>query len=160
MCEDPVEEKWIDVIGLDGRYQISSLGRVKSVARRVKTWNAFKSIPEIILKLRLRNGYLAWKNKNVHRMVAIAFLEKPDGSDYVNHKNGNRLDNRVSNLEWCTPEQNSRHAWLTGLCDEETRRKMSLAAKKRTGKRNTFYGKKHSEESKHKMSQAKMRLSK
>lgn len=47
--------------------------------------------------------------KNIHRLVANAFLEKVDGKDYINHINGNKLDNRVENLEWCTPQENTEH---------------------------------------------------
>lgn len=51
----------------------------------------------------------------VHRLVAFAYLDKPDGKDYVNHKDGNKLNNDVSNLEWCTIKENNDHARRTGL---------------------------------------------
>lgn len=50
----------------------------------------------------------------VHRIVALTFLHKPHGKDYVNHKNSNRIDNRVENLEWCTPKENVHHAIRNG----------------------------------------------
>lgn len=150
-------EIWKDIPGYEGRYQASSLGRIKSLSRTVKTWNGHKSIPECVLKLRKRNGYLAWKNKSVHRLIALTFLTKPEHKDFVNHKNGSREDNRADNLEWVTLEENARHAWATGLCNHETREKMSLAARMRTGIRNTFFGKKHSSEAKTKMSLTKMK---
>ena len=51
----------------------------------------------------------------VHRLVAAAFHGEPHEGQRVNHKNGNKMDNRPDNLEWCTPGENLRHAWATGL---------------------------------------------
>lgn len=55
------------------------------------------------------------KRMRVHRMVALTFIPNPDNKPYVNHKNGNRSDNRVDNLEWVTPSENIQHAVKTGL---------------------------------------------
>lgn len=49
------------------------------------------------------------KDKYIHRLVAEAFIDKPLNKDYVNHKNCNRLDNRVDNLEWCTAKENTKY---------------------------------------------------
>ena len=54
-------------------------------------------------------------NKTIHRLVAYAFLPKEEGKDFVNHKDGNKHNNCVDNLEWCTNEYNHEHATKTGL---------------------------------------------
>lgn len=111
-------EIWNDIKGYVGSYQVSNLGRVKSLER--KRWNRFQFIPvpEKILKPQegeyLRVA-LSGKLFSVHRLVCDAFIEKIDGKIFVNHKNGNKYDNRVENLEWCTKSENSIHSFQIGL---------------------------------------------
>jgi hypothetical protein len=113
-------EVWKDIDGWQGLYQVSNIGRIKSLERRL-----LKRIkPESILKPRLNhNGYLRilfrtkkhYKNEFVHRLVANTFLLKYSEKLQVNHINGIKTDNNVSNLEWCTPSENRIHAYKTGL---------------------------------------------
>lgn len=132
-----MRERWLPVVGHERTHKISNLGRVKSLSRKVPTWNAYKALPEIIMKQWDNNGYQRCRLGNVHRLVAEAFLA-PSDKPHVNHIDGNKRNNRVENLEWCTPSENIQHAWATGLCNDETRRRMSAKAKaqNRVGRRN------------------------
>lgn len=110
-------EKWKDIAGYEGLYQVSNLGRIKSLSNRSNHKN------EIIMKEHIVTGYSQvvltkngkGKNFKVHRLVAFAFIRNPYEFPEVNHINGNKQDNRVSNLEWVTTSQNVNHAFATGL---------------------------------------------
>jgi hypothetical protein len=119
------KEIWKDIKGFEGLYQVSSFGRVKSLTRKVKSGNnALKPIPEVILKFKInKDGYCVIRpskdgkhyDKFVHRVVAEAFILNPENKPHVNHKWGNKKDNRAVALEWNTQSENELHAFRTGL---------------------------------------------
>lgn len=113
-------EVWKDVEGYEGIYQVSNMGRVKSLKRNVlKSDGKIQPIPERILKgKRDKDGYIEVKLTNfnfikyirVHRLVLITFLGYDSHKSQVNHKNGVKDDNRLENLEWCTQVENTLHS--------------------------------------------------
>lgn len=108
-------EEWRDITGYEGMYQVSNLGHVRSLDRVVNSRPGLKqSLCGKALKINNCAGYSVvglhkngiTKNKLVHRLVAIAFLTKPFGKNYINHKDYDPSNNRVDNLEWCTQAEN------------------------------------------------------
>lgn len=116
-------EEWKDVIGFEGAYQVSNLGRVRSLDRTVEYINhgtptkmkIFGRIlkltpdPEGYLQVGLKFGKKV-KSTGVHRLVAQAFLPNPNNLPCVNHKDYQRDNNHVDNLEWCSVEYNNHYS--------------------------------------------------
>ena len=113
-----MRELWMNIVGYVGEYQVSSLGRVRSVDRIIST-GVLRH--DRILSLRYRrNGYVDVMLHHagnvqriyVHKLVATAFLPNPEDLKEVNHKDESKHNNQVSNLEWCSRQYNNRYKGL------------------------------------------------
>ena len=122
-----MEEIWKDIPSYEGYYQVSTLGNFRSLPRTVKykssgtrkypgkpllTETAKDNYQRIVLmKEGVKTRYQA------HRLIALVFIPNPENKPFINHKDGNKSNNKVENLEWCTASENMVHADMTGLRD-------------------------------------------
>lgn len=112
-----IKEEWKDIEGFEGLYQVSNLGRIKSLDRYVNDNGGIRLKKGKIMKpkqykcgyidIQLSNGRV--KHFLIHRLVAEAFIPNPDNLPQVNHKNECKWDNAVWNLEWCTRKYNQNY---------------------------------------------------
>lgn len=147
---------WKDIPGYQALYQVSNTGRVRSL--NYNRTGKIKILKQRKDKLGYRSVFLCKDGKlkkySVHRLVALAFIPNPNNYPIINHKDENKINNTVWNLEWCTQEYNNNYgnrnkkiskAHKGKQFTEEHRKKISEAKK----------GKHHTEEAKRKMSEAK-----
>jgi len=114
-------EIWKDIEGYKGFYQVSSLGRIKSLAREKILYHGgiYNTKEEMLTLCLTKKGYLRtylYQNGkretfSVHRLVLKTFVDNPFSKPEVNHKNGKKDDNRLENLEWATSSENVKHSF-------------------------------------------------
>ena len=109
-----MKEIWKDISGYEGLYQVSNLGRIKRIRNRTcKILKEQKKQSGYIGCTLSKNGIV--KHYKVHRLVAEAFIPNTEHKPQINHINGDKTDNNVNNLEWCTARENINHSFKAGL---------------------------------------------
>jgi hypothetical protein len=121
-------EVWSPIIGYEELYQVSNYGRVKALERRVYSQKRNFVYKPLILKASLgKRGYFeiklclnyTSKSKKIHRLIAEYFIPNPEKKPQVNHIDGNKLNNEISNLEWVNNRENSCHRVKSSNCTSQ-----------------------------------------
>lgn len=126
-----IEEIWKPIDGFP-KHQISNLGRVKSCYGGGKILTPTKdNLGYIQFRINYNNRCYYFRQ---HRLIALHFIDREEGKNYVNHKDGNKSNNEISNLEWVTASENALHAANNGLSkprgEENPKNKLSISAVK------------------------------
>jgi len=116
---EKVEEVWSDIKGYENLYQVNVFGEIKSIYNNIilKPW--INSCGYMNIKLSVKGKR---KNKQIHRLVAEAFISNDENKKEVNHIDGNKSNNNINNLEWVTRNENIFHAYKIGLYDKNFRK--------------------------------------
>lgn len=124
-----MKEEWKPIKGYEGLYEVSNMGRVKSLHTSqgiiLKQYTDYYKYMKVTLN---KNG--THKTKLVHRLVAITFIRNPNNYEVVNHKDGNKKNNTVDNLEWCTRSYNTKHAYHNGLMNADAKKRSVILYKR------------------------------
>lgn len=113
------KEVWKDVKGYEGLYQVSNLGRIKSVRKNMILSPFINTRGRYQARFKVK-GKIA--RPFIHRLVAEAFISNPNNLPEINHKDENKLNNNVSNLEWCTTKYNSNYGTRNKRIGESNRK--------------------------------------
>lgn len=140
-------ELWRPVVGYERFYEVSNLGNVRSVTRKVKNVNGTRAINGRVLKKLDRKGYIAYdlsmfgktSRKAAHRLVAKAFIENPKNLPVVNHIDEDTTNNAVDNLEWVDFKSNCNHGTRNKRIAESNGHNIKVT-RKSTGEVNYYNG--------------------
>ena len=130
---DSMKEIWKDIPGYEGLYQASNLGRIKSLDKVVFQKAKNNSVSKHIYKGKILkpilhdNGYnyvtLNYKIISVHKLIAKTYLQNNEKLPQINHKDGNKTNNNINNLEYCSASYNMKHAYKNNLINMYSERR-------------------------------------
>lgn len=141
ITHEPIQgEKWKSMVGFAGKYMVSNMGRIFSIHSKRLVVFSIKKRKEgqkpyyLFRPPGKKDRPIGKKYFSVHRVVAQHFIPNPENKPEINHIKGITTDNRASQLEWATPQENTNHAWRTGLCKSKppTRKQIIVEASVKT----------------------------